>query len=447
MDQNLLLHRYNREKRARQAAEELMEKKSYELFLAHNNLHKHADQFAAQSEQLESILENAGVAILIADGGGAVMRFNQHSLELFPQDILSKGLSIIDLFAEEHQPTATHLVTCGSSSGESLDLKGVNHAGSLFPMEVTVSKISLHEEHHTIWICRDLSQREKAEARRRELEKELSQAQKMEALGTLASGIAHEINTPIQFVQDNIRFLQESFEDIVGLLGKYRQAVSVLEATQKEALLSGFNAADKEADLDFLKEELPECHEQSLEGIQRIGKIVSAIKEFSHPGNGEDVDIDVNEAIKTTSIVSHNQWKYVADLTTDLAPDLHPIKGNPGDFNQVVLNLIVNAAHAIEEKKSPELGAIHISTSATSTGLLLEISDTGCGIAEDHLKRIYDPFFTTKEVGKGTGQGLAITYNIISKKLGGTIHVETEEGTGTTFRLSIPTHARQGILS
>ncbi len=281
----------------------------------------------------------------------------------------------------------------------------------------------------------DVTQRIADERARADLERELSHNQKMDSLGTLASGVAHEINTPIQYVGDNVRFLQEAFGDLSDLLAAYRAA--------SEAALSAADSAalkEKEAacDLDFLLSEVPGSLEQSLEGLGQVARIVKAIKEFSHPQQDEMCAIDLNAAIRTTIAVSRNQWKYVAEIETNLDPDLPPVRCFQGDINQVVLNMIVNAAQAIEECVEAQRGVISILTRREGDWAVVEIADNGIGMPEEVRKRIFDPFFTTKDIGKGTGQGLAISHTIIHQKHGGSIACESAPGEGTRFIIRFP---------
>jgi len=192
--------------------------------------------------------------------------------------------------------------------------------------------------------------------------------------------------------------------------------------------------------LAYLQEEIPQAIDQSLEGLERIAKIVRSMKEFSHPGMDEKTPIDINQAIETTINVSRNEWKYHADIETDLDPGLPNVSCLPGEINQVLLNLIVNAAHAIVNVvgESGDKGLIRISTRLDGAWAEIRVSDTGTGIPEEIKQRIFDPFFTTKMVGKGTGQGLAIAYSVVVDKHGGVIDLESEEGKGTTFIISLP---------
>jgi len=272
-----------------------------------------------------------------------------------------------------------------------------------------------------------------------QLESQLQVAQKMEAVGELAAGIAHEINTPLQYVGDNVRFIQESFTDIESLIALYRQAVAKLPATDS-SLKEEIGSLEESADLEFLRDDIPKAISQSLDGIGKASVIVQAMKEFSHPGSKELTPIDINRVLKNTAMVSKNEWKYVAELKLELAKELPHVISLP-EINQVFLNMIVNASHAIRDKlgkASTEKGEIRVKTLQVNGDVEIHISDTGKGISQENRQKVFDPFFTTKEVGKGTGQGLSISYNIVVEQLGGSIDIESTQGVGTTFIVRLP---------
>lgn len=438
MDPKLLENRLSRERAARKQAEQVLEQKSYELHCTNQALRSTAQELDAQTVQLNSILDNTAAAIMVTDARGGVVRVNKMATSLFGSSRLSVGAALSAVFDVASQNDVARLFLSGNSDDEPLELIARDHTGQPFPVDASVAHLSLEDTTHTVWICRDLRVRKK-------LEQELRQAQKMEALGALASGVAHEINTPIQFVSDNIRFLQDSFEDLMTLIEGYQHQIASVQETLPQQMKDAIADLEEKADLDFLKGEIPESIDQSLEGMQRIGTIVSAIKEFSHPGVEDNAPIDVNKAIETTATVTKNQWKYVAELQLNLAENLPPAFGNPGDFNQVVVNLLVNAVDAIADAKAGALGTISVSTLTKGDRLILLVEDDGCGIPPDVKAKIFDPFFTTKDVGKGTGQGLAITYNIIVNKMGGEIAVASLPGQGTTFTISLPVKPGEAI--
>lgn len=274
---------------------------------------------------------------------------------------------------------------------------------------------------------------------RRAMESELRQAQKLEGIGQLAAGIAHEINTPIQFVTDNFTFLRESWEAILPLIDRYRTAMSDTVAKTAPEAAAELTKAEEACDLGFIVKEVPRAIDQGLDGARRVASIVRAMKEFSHPDSADKANANLNRGILSTITVARNEWKYVAEVETDLDESLPPVICYPGEINQVILNLIVNAAHAIKDRVADgEKGKITIKTRKHEAMAEIAVSDTGMGIPEEIQSRIYEPFFTTKEVGKGTGQGLSFAHSVVVKKHQGKLWFETEAGVGTTFFIQIP---------
>jgi PAS domain S-box-containing protein len=274
------------------------------------------------------------------------------------------------------------------------------------------------------------------------LGQQLRQAQKLEAIGQLAAGIAHEINTPTQYVGDNTRFLQESwhsFNELLAIAREMRQRAAAGSISSQT--LQRFDALAQVADFEYLQTEIPRAIEQSLDGIERVAKIVRAMKDFSHPGSEEKKSIDINQAIETTITVARNEWKYVADVETHFDSNLPLVLCHAGEFNQVILNLLINAAQAIAqalEGGSQGKGKIVVSTTCDQDWAEISISDTGAGIPEAVRSRVFEPFFTTKPVGKGTGQGLALAHTAIVRRHGGKIWFDSELGKGTTFYIRMP---------
>jgi signal transduction histidine kinase/HAMP domain-containing protein len=274
----------------------------------------------------------------------------------------------------------------------------------------------------------------------RKLESDLQQAQKLESVGRLASGVAHEINTPIQFVSDNVHFLRDSTQDLLVLIEALRtsnRAVLAgdpsLEAAEKAV------AAEEEAELEYLSGDMPKAFTGCIDGLKRVATIVRSMKEFAHPDSTDMSDVDLNRAIQSTIVIASNEYKYVADVETRLG-EIPTVSCYAGDVNQAVLNIIVNAAHAIGDivERDGGKGKIVVSTRHDGDCVVISIADTGGGIPEHIRARIFDPFFTTKVVGKGTGQGLSIARSVIVDKHGGDLTMETEIGKGTTFHLRLP---------
>jgi signal transduction histidine kinase len=277
-------------------------------------------------------------------------------------------------------------------------------------------------------------------ADRQRIESELRLAQKLESVGQLAAGIAHEINTPIQFVGDNLRFLGDSLKDLMGILEHLTPLMDAADAsTGGPNQTQAIRAAAHKADLPYLTGELPKAVEQSLEGIERVASLVRALKEFSHPDSAEHKATDLNHAITNALTVARNEYKYVADVVVEADAKLPQVVCNVGEINQVLLNLLVNAAHAIGDTSSTRgRGTITLTTRQDGEWVELLVRDTGTGIPEAARAKIFDPFFTTKPVGKGTGQGLYLVHSIVTKKHHGTISFTTELGVGTTFVVRLP---------
>jgi two-component system, NtrC family, sensor kinase len=292
---------------------------------------------------------------------------------------------------------------------------------------------------------KQLKSRDKTIDELRLTQAKLLQAQKLEAIGQLAAGIAHEVNTPTQYVTDNLAFLQRAFDKLLRLIEAQSllvEAVRAGDATPQA--LEAVDAARKLAKLDYMARQVPRAIEQSLEGLGQISSIVKAMKEFSQPSGAEKQPVDIHDVIESTSIVAKNDWKYLAELQLDFDWSLPPVLLLRNEFSQVMLNLIVNAAHAIAASLPPssaDKGKIVISTKAVGQSVEVRVTDNGVGIPEAVRARVFEPFCTTKEVGKGTGQGLAIAYSVVVDKHGGSIGFETQAGRGTTFIISLPLSA------
>lgn len=437
----LLERRLDRERNARKEAESLLEEKSREVYKTNCQLRDLADRNNA-------ILETAAEGIITYDSDGLITSFNRSARNIFRCES-AIGRSIYDLFRTDDDVGGVLFPTCSVkgecqyqfvsdsevSIREPIELVAVREDGEEFAAEFSTSQL-LHDS-TTIYtaVLRDLTRRKALEAR-------LGQAKKLESVGQLAAGIAHEINTPIQYIGDNTRFVQTSCDEIAEVLECCQTLIALAEENGiPSSATDQLQQAIEKTDLDYLLEEMPAAIQQSLEGIEHVAKIVRAMKEFAHPGVSEMKLTDLSNSINNTVTVARNEWKYVADVVTDFDPNLPRVPCLPGELNQVLLNLVINAAHAIHEANRDESGIkgiINISTKQANSHAEIRISDSGIGIAPQNIEKIFTPFFTTKEVGEGTGQGLAIAHSVIVEKHNGTIDVESSVGAGTTFIIKLP---------
>jgi PAS domain S-box-containing protein len=397
-----------------------------------------------EQQKLVFLIENSSDFIGLASLDGKVLHLNAagrrlvgiESAEQVRQTNIDeyRHPSCPETFSQQALPT---ILAKGYWEGETL----YRHFKTGKPIDVQVNSFLIREPSSgrplsLAVIARDVTERKR-------MEMELRHAQKLEAVGGLAAGIAHEINTPIQFVGDNARFLQDAFASLTAVIERCQELQAAAEAGQVTSeLLKATSEAAVAADLGYLLPEIPRALEQTLEGVNRVAKIVRAMKEFAHPDRAEKAASDLNKALESTLVVALNELKYVADVETDFG-ELPPVVCHPGDLNQVFLNILVNAAHAIGDvvRHSGQKGRIRITTRQDGDEVVIAISDTGPGIPEEIRDKIFDPFFTTKEVGKGTGQGLAIARSVVVDKHGGTLSFETEAGKGTTFFIRLPVSA------
>lgn len=271
------------------------------------------------------------------------------------------------------------------------------------------------------------------------IEHQLIHSQKMETIGVMAAGLAHEINTPLQYAIGNSTFVKETIDKLVQFITSIRDLMHDMAPAKLAANPRAIDDIIDAFDVDFITKEIPPAINECLEGLNRIAAIVLSVKKFAHPDSDEFRPINVNEEITTTINISRNEWKYVADMECRFDENLPPLSCIASDFNQVILNLIINASHAVQEKynETAQKGTIRITTSMDKHDLVVSVSDNGTGIPVRVQNKIFNPFFTTKDVGKGTGMGLAIVLKIIEKHKG-KIWFESEEGKGTTFHVRFP---------
>lgn len=403
-------------------------------------------------ELLHALLDYAPDHIYFKDASSQFLRISRSQARIFglkdPAEAIGK--TDFDFFTAEHASAAyadeQRILRTGEPVIDHEEMETWENGRISW---VATTKLPLYDASGkligTFGVSHDITSRKQAEAARREMETQLQLAQKMESIGRLAAGVAHEINTPTQFITDNTHFLADSFTRFSAVLGSYRSLRDILTTGGDcGAALAAASAAEAEAEIDYLLGEIPRCLQQSQDGLARVARIVCSLKEFAHPNSPELTPADLNRTIETALVVSRHEWKYVAEVTTELDPSLPPIPCVVDEFSQVVLNLVINAAHAIEDalkERSGGRGKIVVRTRLEPNWAVLEIEDDGTGMKPEVRDRIFEPFFTTKPSGKGTGQGLAIVHTVIAKHHRGTIDVFTELGLGTKFVIKLPLHA------
>lgn len=393
----------------------------------------------ATEQKFQELVESMSEGLTMADPTGRIVYTNAKFCQMlgYPAGGIA-GMLFEDLLDENSRENFTKQWEKRSAGEESKYEVVLNKkdGGSIFA--IVSPKIIRNSEGKmtsSLAIMTDMTER-------KILEGQLVQAQKLEGIGQLAAGIAHEINTPTQYVSSNTGFLEEAFGDLAYLTNAQMELIAKLEAKGIELdEVARLKELAHELDYEFLADEIPKALSANKEGLARIAKIVLSIKEFAHPGQEEKQPADINKAIENTITVARNEWKYVADLETNLDPELQAVPCVVGEINQVILNLIVNAAHAIAEGSDGAKGGkgrIIITTRTKGDYAEVSIADNGPGIPDKIRNRIFDPFFTTKEPGKGTGQGLAIAHRSIVNNHDGEIGFQSSPGKGTTFTIRLP---------
>lgn len=405
---------------------------------------KRTEELQRSQERKSAILHNAFDAIVSMDSNGRITEFNPAAEAMFlrnKDEVAGHGfaeLLIPEELREAHAQGMQGFLDTGQSQllNHRIELTAMRSNGERFPVEGSITPVHLGDDIIFTAFIRDIGERKR-------LETDLAHAQKMESIGQLAAGVAHEINTPNQYIGDNIRFLEESFSSVTTAIGAYQELHLAVKAegVQRE-LVTKVDEVAIRTDLEFVLEEFPRAVEQALDGVERVASIVRAMKEFSHPGQESHTMVDINRVIDSTVTVARNEWKYVAQVELALDPSLPNIEGHPGALGQVFLNLIINSVHAIKERFGSEAsGQIRIATSRSGDSVEITLSDNGCGIPDHAQSRIFEPFYTTKDVGLGTGQGLAISRTVITEKHGGQIDYATALNEGTTFTIRLPIEA------
>ncbi len=414
-----------------------------ELKHAEAAVEKRTAELRASLARYKMLVESTHAVPWEMDGGTMALSYiSPQAARVFgwdPETLLRTGASILDVVYEDDREHVRKqldaLIHSPEAQDLALDYRVCVADGRLGYVR---SVMSVHRERPdqpaiVRGVTLDITEQKKLEAG-------LHQSQKLESIGRLAAGVAHEINTPVQFVSDSVHFVRDAMTDLAGLVERYQRVnQSVLDGCASAEAAAEVVEAERTADLDYLLENVPKALTRSLDGLDRVATIVRSMKEFAHPDQKEMTSVDLNQAVQSTLVIARNEYKYVADVDVDFA-DLPLVTCHGGDINQAVLNIIVNAAHAIGDvvKGTDQRGRISVSTRQDGDHVVIAIADSGGGIPDSIQGRLFDPFFTTKEVGRGTGQGLAIARSVVVETHGGHLTFDTELGRGTTFYLRLP---------
>ncbi|MEC8052731.1 MAG: response regulator [Myxococcota bacterium] len=394
--------------------------------------------------KMQALLDSAGDAILITDPDGRIESANPHAERLFASTEESViGKSVLDFIDDlavqeiltEHLLAVSELEAEFQSRNRRREISVRRGDGGTAVVAIKVSRLTPDDSSQLSIFMTDITEQKR-------LEVKVQHTNKLEAVGQLAAGIAHEINTPIQFVGDSVGFAREATDQLLELVELYDKTLEVLpDGTVTDEAWEAIDDLREDADIEFLQKQLPLSFNRAGEGLARIAKIVRAMKEFSRRDEVLEMkNASLEEGLQSTLVVAQNEYRYVADIEESY-DDLPPVRCNLGDLNQVFLNLIVNASHAIADKigfRPESRGTITVKTYRDGDVAVVEIGDTGDGIPPHLHERIFEPFFTTKEVGRGSGQGLAISHTIVVDKHKGQLSFETEQGVGTTFFIRLP---------
>jgi len=409
-----------------------------------------AEQQLRESEEyLRSIVSYLVDGLVAVDDQLRIVSFNPAAEKIFDYTATEVIGRSVDLLVPPDENKSEHLlfriaaadVEKGRGKGQQMaEVFGQRKGGETFPMDLAVGVFDHTAGRRLIGLVRDITSRTEDQRR-------LNQAQKMEAIGQMASGVAHEINTPMQYVASNISFIGQGLSELeTVLVGLMQLADSVIDGEDIPPNLRNLLNLASDTDLEFVHERLPQAVEDAVIGTERVSEIVQALREAAHPGTGQKVASNISNILHNAVIVSRNSWKYHAELFEDYDDSCPMVAVYVGELSQAFINLIVNAADAVQEeieRAAPESrakGEIRLTSRKIEDYVEVRISDTGGGVAPEIGSKIFDYFFTTKAPGKGTGQGLAIAYDVIVNKHGGELSFDSAPERGSIFIVRLPIH-------
>ena len=436
MNDNIDLYKSiaTRERESRAEAERLLEQKSRELYKKNIELEETAGELSSANSLLSKIMRVAPDGILLCSEEFAILDVNatcEKKLECERSTLIGSSI-------EEFFPSITTNLK-GLVKGEFFidQMDAVLPSGEALSVELRGHVGFISDNAKYLLFFHDITKRLLAQDQRKRVEKQVDEARRLEAIGALSAGIAHEINTPIQFIGDNLDYLKDALQTIYetyALYDKLKEAAGTSSYQDHIQAIDDHNRAIKLAELIA---EITSALTESREGIRQVRDIVLLMKEFAHPGSGAKEETDINKIVRSVASLCRNRQKNIADLEFDLASDLPLVICRRGQIQQVILNIVLNALDAVDEVCEKD-GCVKIATRCENDHVVIAISDTGSGVPTSLKEKIFDPFFTTKPVGKGTGQGLALAKDCIVKGHSGSLCLADVPGFATTFLIELP---------
>lgn len=424
-----------RERASRKAAEKLLEEKSLQLYEKNERVEKAKRDLLSLNMHLTNIMASAPDGIITCSQNLKILNLNQTAakqIDMTVKDLIGQPISafIPDL--------SKKIIEQNSKTFEIEDIAILKPNGKTFRAEIRGSLSKRGKEVYFVLFVHDITNRLAARKEREQMHLQFDETRRLEAIGALSAGIAHEINTPIQYIGDNLGYLHETMDKVHGSYLNYAALSSALKAHKNPTeLIEMIDKYNEEIKLDLIIGNIEESIRESLEGIDQVRDIVLLMKELAHPGGTECDEADINLLIHGVIKITNGRHKGIAEIELDLCQTLPPLNCRRNQIRQVILNMVINAVDAIEEK-GDGIGKIRLATSFDSSHLNIMISDTGPGIPESLVAKVFDPFFTTKPVGKGTGQGLALAKDFIVAGHEGELQLVDIEGFATSFKISLP---------
>ena len=434
-----LERRLVREVTGRKEAERLLEAKSLELYEKNLQLADYSKQLEEALEHMSAVMASAPDVIITCNRELVVENISDACREVLgysPGELIGTKLdAIIPTLASDRASSPPPRGQADSP------LMARRKSGETVEVELREKTTSIRNRALHVYVMQDVTARNKAQRLNDKISRQLHEARRLEAIGALASGIAHEINTPIQFIGDNVAFVKTALSDIRASFLNYEELRGACARDGAYgAEVRKVDAFNSSIDLATLVPELATAMTETAEGLAFVRDIVLLVRHFAHPGTGKAEEANVNTIVRNVLTISRNRWKNVVAIETVLADGLPKIDCHPGQLQQVLINLLINAIEAIEDVPQDD-GAIQIATEAEESIIRIRVSDNGPGVPPSLREKIFDPFFTTKKLGKGTGQGLALAKDIIVNQHRGRFYLHDTKGFSTSFVIELPTRA------